>query len=270
MTSLHAVQTACAPAEGVAVLASGSRGNAVLAYSGTRGVLVDCGISARQVRLRIEAAGLAGVRIEAVALTHEHADHTAGVRVLARTLEVPVLATPGTLHAASSTLADVPETAPLRLGDAIRVAGLSLTPFRSSHDAAEPVGFRISFPSGRALGYLSDSGVLTDETLEALAACEVLAVEANHDLEMLERGPYPAFLKARIRSAVGHLSNDDAAAGLAALAHDGLNTVIGLHLSEQNNTPHHALSALGRARERLGIDARVVAASQHEPLVCAV
>lgn len=273
MTCPHRIETgsgACLPREGVALLASGSSGNAALVYAGGAGVLVDCGISARQVRLRIEAAGLAHVRIEAVALTHEHVDHVAGVRVLARRLGVPVLATRGTLTAARDALADVPERAMVRPGETVRVGGLALLPFRSSHDAEEPVGFRVAFPSGRVLGYLSDSGTLGGEAAEALSGCHTLAIEANHDVEMLERGPYPPFLKRRIRSTVGHLSNDDAATALALLAHDGLATVVGLHLSQQNNTPHAALAALVEARDRVGLACTVAAASQHEPLVCGV
>lgn len=267
----HRIETGPAarlPKEGVALLASGSSGNAALVYAGDTGVLIDSGISARQVRLRIEAAGLAGVRIEAVALTHEHADHVAGVRVLASRLGVPVLATRGTLAAARDALADVPELAAIRPGETVTVGRLALLPFRSSHDAADPVGFRIMFPSGRVLGYLSDSGTLGGEAAEALSGCHTLAIEANHDVEMLERGPYPAFLKRRIRSAVGHLSNDEAAAALSLLAHGALATVIGLHLSQQNNTPDAALAALIEARDRIGLACAVAAASQHEPLVC--
>lgn len=273
MTSPHYIETGRAarlPQEGVALLASGSSGNAALVYAGDAGVLVDCGISARQAQLRIETAGLSHVRIEAVALTHEHADHVAGVRVLARRLGVPVLATHGTLAAMRDALADVPERVIVRSGETVSVGGLALLPFRSSHDAEEPVGFRVAFPSGRTLGYLSDSGTLGGEATEALAGCHALAIEANHDVEMLERGPYPAFLKRRIRSAVGHLSNDDAAFALALLAHDGLATVVGLHLSQQNNTPHAALAALVEARDRVGLACTVATASQHEPLVCAV
>ncbi|MCL4079441.1 MBL fold metallo-hydrolase [Coriobacteriia bacterium Es71-Z0120] len=257
-------------AEGVALLASGSRGNAALVYAGATGILIDCGISARQARLRIAAAGLSHVRIEAVVLTHEHADHVAGMRVLARELRVPVLATHGTLDAIAGVLAEIPDVGPLRAGEVVAFGGLSVLPFRSSHDAAEPVGYRVTFPSGRTLGYLSDTGFLTGEAEEALRGCDVLAIESNHDVGMLERGPYPAFLKQRIRSRVGHLSNDDAAAALAALAHDGLHTVVGLHLSEQNNTPRAAHSALAIARDRLGLACEILAASQHTPVVCAV
>ncbi|MBC7266704.1 MAG: MBL fold metallo-hydrolase [Coriobacteriia bacterium] len=257
------------PREGIALLASGSHGNAALVYAGGTGVLVDCGISARQVRLRIRAAGLAHVRVEAIALTHEHADHVAGVRVLARDLDVPVLATPGTLAALRDALADVPAVDAIHAGDALALAGMVAIPFRSSHDAADPIGFRFELPSGRVVGYLSDSGTLTAESAEALTGCDVLAIESNHDVGMLERGPYPPFLKRRIRSDVGHLSNDAAAEALAVLAHDGLALVVGLHLSETNNTPSRALAALTAARDRLGLRCAIAAASQHAPLVCA-
>lgn len=255
--------------EGLALLASGSRGNAALVFSGTTGILVDCGISARQLLLRMEAAGLSQVRIEAVVLTHEHIDHVAGVRVLADGIRAPVFATHGTLRALKGVLTAEHHGVTLRAGDVVALAGFTLLPFRSSHDAAEPVGYRITFPSGSTLGYLSDSGTVCGDSTEALAGCDVLAIECNHDVDMLERGPYPAFLKRRIRSAFGHLSNDEAAAALARLAHDGLRTVVGLHLSEKNNTPAAAHSALTTARDGLGLGCTVMAASQRTPLVCA-
>jgi phosphoribosyl 1,2-cyclic phosphodiesterase len=229
--------------------------------------LVDCGISAREAMRRIAEAGLAGVRVEALLLTHEHTDHVCGVRVLARRLGVPVYGTRGTISCARSALADVPEVITLRSGDTLTLAGLDVTAFRTSHDAAEPVGYTFVTPGGR-IGIATDTGVLTAEAAEMLAGCSVLGLESNHDLDMLAFGPYPHFLKQRIRSDVGHLSNVCAASALERLAGDALQTLVGLHLSEQNNRPDLALGALAGMLSRLGLDASVRVASQSATVAC--
>ncbi|MHB1341461.1 MAG: MBL fold metallo-hydrolase [Coriobacteriia bacterium] len=255
---------------GVAFLASGSRGNATLVHAGGRGVLVDCGLSARECRKRITDAGLNGIVIEAVLLTHEHSDHLRGVRVLSRTLDVPVYATRGTLVAAREGIADVPDRVALRAGDSLEIAGLQVRVIRTSHDAAEPVGFRFETPGGGVFGMATDTGVLTCECEEALVGCDLLGIESNHDVKMLEVGPYPYFLKQRILSDVGHLSNAHAARALANLASDRLRTIVGLHLSEQNNLPGIAKGTLAAAASSLGLAVEVRVAPQRQPLVCAL
>ncbi|MGB4593632.1 MAG: MBL fold metallo-hydrolase [Coriobacteriia bacterium] len=258
------------PTDGIAFLASGSRGNATLVHADGRGVLVDCGISARECRRRIAEAGLAGVVIEAVLLTHEHSDHLRGVRVLSRSLGVPVYGTRGTLVAVNTELDDVPDLIALRAGDSMTVAGLRIQVLRTSHDAAEPVGFRVQTPRGGVVGLATDTGVLTPECAEALVDCDILGIESNHDLEMLEVGPYPYFLKQRILSDRGHLSNKHAAGALERLASDRLHTVVGLHLSEQNNLPGIARGTLAATASSLGLSIEVRTACQTRAVVCAL
>jgi phosphoribosyl 1,2-cyclic phosphodiesterase len=278
MTATHAAVTGHAPlataggtsaggAVGVAFLASGSRGNCTLVHSHGRGVLVDCGLSAKEAVRRIADAGLADVHIEALLLTHEHTDHVCGARVIARRLGIPVYATRGTVGRARSALADVPEVLALRSGDTLSLAGLGVIVFRTSHDAAEPVGYTFTTPRG-TIGVATDTGVLTAEAWEVLPGCRVLGLEANHDLDMLEYGPYPHFLKQRIRSDVGHLSNASAAGALERLAGDGLGTLVGLHLSEQNNQPELARRTLAATARQLGLAADVLVASQSRAVVC--
>lgn len=258
------------PADGIAFLASGSRGNAALVHANGRGVIVDCGISARECRRRIAEAGLADIAIEAVLLTHEHSDHLRGVRVLSRSLGVPVYGTRGTLTAASTELADVPEMITLRAGDSLTVAGLLVQVVRTSHDASEPVGFRLQTPRGGVVGLATDTGVLTPECAETLVDCDILGIESNHDLKMLEVGPYPYFLKQRILSDRGHLSNGHAAEALRLLASDRLHTVVGLHLSEQNNLPGIARGTLAAAASSLDLSIEVRTARQTQAVVCAL
>ena len=226
------------------VLASGSSGNAALVESGGRAVLLDAGISAREMLRRLAAAGASDVRIEAVLVTHEHADHVRGVRVLARRLGVPVIASVGTLQAAAACLADVPETIAISRGEQISLAGMRVGAFATAHDAAEPLGFTFESRRGHRITIATDTGVVTPEVADALTGANVIGLEANHDLRMLADGPYPPFLKRRIAGDRGHLSNESAAAALAAARWKGLSHVFALHISEQNNTPTAARGAL--------------------------
>ena len=230
----------------VIFLASGSSGNATLIESGGRAVLVDSGISARETLRRIGLAGAHDVRIEALLLTHEHIDHVRGTRVLARRLNVPVIATRGTLHAATACLNDVPETIAISHSERMSLAGMRVSAFATAHDAAEPVGYAFESRQGRRAVIATDTGIVTPSTAEALAGAHVVGIESNHDLAMLDSGPYPPFLKRRIASDHGHLSNDAAAEAVGELAWSGLRHVFALHLSEQNNTPDAARAALGR------------------------
>ncbi|TDB37703.1 MAG: MBL fold metallo-hydrolase [Actinobacteria bacterium] len=258
------------PATGVAFLASGSRGNATLAYHDGRGVLIDCGISAREVRRRIAETGLGSIEIEAVLITHEHGDHVAGVRVLTRTLGIPVFATRGTAGALREQLSDVPEIVTVRAGESFRTSTFGVLPFRTSHDVAEPVGYAIESVVGHRVGIATDTGVLTAEAIEAIGGCDLLGLEANHDLDMLERGPYPRFLKDRIRSDRGHLSNACAARGLELLGSDRLRTIVAMHISEQNNLPRLAMASVGAQARSLGLAADVLVARQTEAIVCEI
>ncbi|MBW6468562.1 MAG: MBL fold metallo-hydrolase [Coriobacteriia bacterium] len=255
-----------APVLRATVLGSGSAGNALAISSGEETVLLDCGFSARETDRRLGCAGIDPSTVRAVLVSHEHSDHLRGVRVFASCHRIPVYASRGT-RVASDLDGRVPEVRVLVPGETVSIGSIAVATFRTSHDAAEPLGFRFTGRCGRSLGVLTDSGLVTDEMLEALAGCAALAIESNHDEEMLERGPYPWFLKRRIRSAEGHLSNAAAAGLVTTLATDRLASVVGLHLSSTNNTAHLATTALVGALARLGHPARVEAARQESPCV---
>lgn len=248
------------------VLASGSSGNATLIESGGRAVLLDVGISARETLRRIAASGADDARIEAILLTHEHVDHIRGARVLARRLGIPVMATSGTLQSAAC-LADVPETIAIRRDDRFSVAGLRVTSFPTTHDASESCGYRFESRRGHRVGIATDTGVFTQEIAEALSGCNAIGLEANHDERMLAAGPYPPFLKRRIAGDRGHLSNAAAATGLGTLGWKGLAHVFALHLSEQNNTPEAARTALGVT---IGTEATLETVGRNEIAGCAL
>lgn len=247
------------------VLGSGSSGNAAAITDGTTTVLVDCGFSAREVARRMTCAGLDPASVSAIFITHEHTDHTRGVDVFVRrhATDCTVYATAGTISAAGLGILGS-RVERVVCGEPGRCGTLEVLPFRTSHDAAEPMGVRVESPYG-SVGIATDTGVLTPEAFEALGGVSVLGIESNHDVRMLEIGPYPPFLKRRIRSSAGHLSNADAADALERLASDELVRVFALHRSRTNNTAALAAQVLGERAERVGLSVKIEVAAQSTP-----
>ena len=224
----------------VLVLASGSSGNAVLVRSGDAVLLVDVGITALQVRRRLEVFGRSADDITAVLLTHEHSDHVRGVDVLAKRHRLPVWATAGTWSAMTARSTGGGE---LSSGRVVAFGSLRVTPVATSHDAREPVALLIE-DGRRRLGLCTDTGTFTSLLEHRLAGCELLLLEANHDVDLLRAGPYPWPLKQRILSRLGHLGNHQSAEAVDRLRSPALQAVVGLHLSAENNQPEMVLEAL--------------------------
>lgn len=242
------------------VIGSGSSGNCLAIVHSGRTILIDAGFSARETLRRLDIASIETTSVAAIVLTHEHGDHVSGVRVLAKRLEIPVYASPGTRKAGRLDEI-VTDPRDLMHGSVTTIAGMDVIAFRTSHDATDPVGLRIEC-GDTVIGVATDTGEITHEAREALRHCDILGLESNHDVDMLTNGPYPWFLKQRILSARGHLSNDDAARALESLAETNLSEVIGLHLSTTNNEARHAMSALKGALGRLDHSAAVSCARQ--------
>ncbi|MCK8519142.1 MBL fold metallo-hydrolase [Methanoculleus sp. 7T] len=222
------------------VLASGSKGNCTYLRGQRGALLIDAGLSARETLRRLSNAGGDASIIEAILVTHEHIDHIRGVDVLARRLGVPVYATGGTLEEFCKKCGPTStEVRRCRYGEPFLVGDFSVEPFAASHDAKEPCGFSVTEGDLR-IGCCTDTGTVTDPMFERFASCDAVLLESNHCPEMLENGPYPAFLKSRIRSKHGHLSNPDAARCLQRLA-DHIHMAMLAHLSEINNTQERAL-----------------------------
>lgn len=254
----------------VATLASGSRGNCTYVGDTRSGVLVDCGISARQVLSRLEAVGLAGAYIDAVLLTHEHRDHVGGARVLDEKLaarqgaRVPFYATRGTRSALDERCAPS-QCLEVEAGQHFRVGRIEVEPYGVPHDTREPVSYLLSL-LGLKVGVLTDLGTFTEGICGKVAQMDIGVVEFNHDLERLMDGPYPDRLKARVRGNKGHLSNTQAAAMLAAASPQRLRHLVLGHLSEENNTPELALAAaVGVARSLGRPDLEISIACQDRP-----
>jgi phosphoribosyl 1,2-cyclic phosphodiesterase len=233
------------------VLASGSKGNSVVLEGCGGSILIDAGLSAKELLLRMSRAGLDPEQLLSILVTHEHGDHIRGLDVLCRKLDLPVYATEGTLadflnHRRTSQ--KPLKSRVCRYREEFAVGDFSIGPFATSHDAAEPCGFIIREGDCR-IGYCTDTGVVTPGMMELLRPCDGIILESNHCPDMLANGPYPESLKRRIRSKRGHLSNPDAAACLREFGKD-VPEVILAHLSEMNNTPD---KARGSAREGLGL-----------------
>ncbi len=219
-----------------ASLGSGSRGNATLVASKTTALLIDCGFSLRETRLRLNALGQDPTAIDAVLITHEHADHVQGIGALARKFRVPVWATPGTLAAAARTLGDLPEVRAFTSHERLCIGDIEILPITVPHDAREPSQFVFQH-AGLRLGLLTDTGRITPHIITQLAACDALLLEFNHDADMLACSEYPPSLKQRISGPLGHLSNHQAVELLRQLDTSALQYFMAMHLSEKNNCP---------------------------------
>jgi phosphoribosyl 1,2-cyclic phosphodiesterase len=251
----------------IALLASGSRGNATLVRTERASILLDAGLSTRQLVRRLEAVGEDPRRISAVLVSHEHGDHVSGLRVFCKRFQPTVYATAGTRRELEALVdGGLSPVDPIASGGRLQIEDLSIWPVGVSHDAAEPVGFVIEAASGERLGYATDLGVVTDEVSAALDGCELIVLEANHDRRLLLEGPYPWVTKQRVASRHGHLSNDHAAAALPRLLGRASRQVVLAHLSEQNNDAGLARATVCSALTRAGReDVRVEVARQAEP-----
>ncbi len=230
----------------VCLLASGSKGNAIYVSDGRTAILVDAGLSGKEIERRMHMAGLSFETVKAIVVSHEHSDHIRGVGVLSRRYALPVYISARTAQIAEAQLGRLHEVRHFQIGRSFPIEGLMLHPFATSHDAEDPAGFTIG-QNGRKIGIATDLGVATGMVKEHLKSCALLILEANHDPDMLIEGPYPWPLKQRIKSRNGHLSNEDSCALLAEIKHSALCHVVLAHLSETNNTPQKALQAVTRA-----------------------
>jgi len=217
------------------LLASGSSGNSLFIEMGTTRLLVDAGLSCREIRKRLGGIGVDPGSIDAVLVTHEHGDHVRGLGTFARSTGAVVFAS----HRIAGVLRDSFGEFPLaefEAGEPFTVRDLCVDPFPVTHDVCDPVGFRIEGGDG-IFGVATDLGMTTRLVEAKLSGCRLLVLESNHDESMLINGPYPWHLKQRIQSRHGHLSNGESLALFRSLLHEGLEGVLVAHLSETNNDP---------------------------------
>ncbi len=241
-----------------ASLGSGSAGNALVVEAGATRLLLDCGFGLRDTVMRLARLGLEPEHLSGILVTHEHDDHAGGVFRFAARHRLTVWITHGTLRAAQRHM---PEdfNAPVQVIDshtAFSIDDIEIHPFPVPHDASEPVQY-VFHDGAHKIGVLTDTGSSTPHIERMLSGCHALALECNHDLDMLMNGPYAWPLKQRVRSPQGHLDNATAGSLLANLDNSKLQHILAAHLSEKNNT--HALAraalalALGCESEWIGI-----------------
>ena len=230
-------------------LASGSSGNCYVVRGGDTFVLVDAGISGRQIRERLSAIGLSPEQLSAVLVTHSHSDHVRGLAAILKHTQAAVYANAATVKECGT---DLPEER-VRLfatGEGFDIGELQIQSFAVSHDTADPAGFSLC-RGEKQLSIVTDTGMVTPQVLEQLRGADLLVLESNHDENILRMGGYPWFLKQRILGEQGHLSNEAAALALAEALQEEREagqkrkrTVLLAHLSRENNFPEMALATM--------------------------
>ncbi|MDJ1469343.1 MBL fold metallo-hydrolase [Cytophagaceae bacterium DM2B3-1] len=219
----------------IASLNSGSNGNCYYIGNDTEAILVDAGISCRETELRMARLGLSMQQVKAVFISHEHWDHIRGLPVLAKKYHLPVYITPQTMQQAGLYGKRL-TTLPFQAHQPIQIGGLQITAFPKLHDAADPHSFIVSY-NDVTVGILTDIGTCCDNVVEYFKKCQAVFLESNFDEVMLDKGGYPAYLKKRIRSMYGHLSNDQALELFRTCKSSDLTHVLLSHLSKNNNNP---------------------------------
>ncbi len=240
-------------------LCSSSSGNSTYIGAGSGGILIDAGTNAKQLTLALENISVDPCSIRAIFITHEHSDHVGALRVFASRYGIPVYASKGTLneleksgHLKGNFRAEVIDR------NGVEAAGMEIRPFRTSHDSAESCGYSVILPDETKISVCTDTGIITQDTLDAVTGSDVILLESNHDKKMLMEGPYPYYLIQRILSDKGHLSNEACAEAAKHFINTGTTRLVLGHLSRDNNTASAAISetslALGEMGAVEGID----------------
>lgn len=250
-------------------LASGSSGNCILISHGGGHLLVDAGISCRRIVTALRSFGIEPQELLGVCITHEHSDHISGLATLTKHYALPIYTSPGTGRQLCYRMAGLEDLLrPLPPGEGMEVGPFGLESFPTSHDASEPMGFSFS-ADGKKAAVVTDLGYVSDDVLDGVLGAQAVVCESNHDVEWLQSGPYPYYLKARIWGDRGHLSNEAGAALALQCVQAGAHTVVLAHLSAENNTPARALETARTVLAGNGFDSVTLAvAPRSEPSIC--
>ncbi|WP_026669870.1 MBL fold metallo-hydrolase [Butyrivibrio sp. AE3006] len=227
----------------LASLSSGSSGNSIYVGSDTTHILVDTGCSKKRIEEGLNKLDLSLADIDAIFVTHEHSDHINGLHTILKKYEIPVYATKGTIEGIrisdKKREMDNAEFHEIKADKKLSVKDLTINPMTIMHDALEPVGYRISCGKSK-MAIATDLGCYNEYTVDCLQGLDAVLIEANHDVRMLQTGPYPYYLKKRILGERGHLSNEKSGELLCRILHDNLKGIILGHLSKENNLPELA------------------------------
>lgn len=233
-------------------IASGSSGNCIYAGSSDSAVLIDAGISKKRILEGLNSFGQSLEGVDGILVTHEHSDHISGLGVLTRARDIPIYATAGTIDCIllkKSLKLSRSQFVTIKADDDFYVGNLKIHPFGIYHDAAEPVAYKV-MQGDKSVAVVTDTGHYDDYIVDSVGRVDSLLLEANHDVRMLEAGPYPYALKRRILGDRGHLSNENSGRLLSRLLHDGIKKIFLGHLSKENNYDRLALETV-----RLEVDA---------------
>ena len=248
----------------ICVLGSGSGGNYTFVATERARVLVDVGFSCREIKRRLRNIGEDLARLDAVLITHEHSDHVAGLATLVRKFRRPIFVTARTERCLEWSEAE-PVLERFQAGQGFSIGDLEIESFTVPHDAVDPVAFCFR-AEGLKIGVVTDLGYMPESVKHHIRGCHLLVLESNHDLEMLRVGPYPWFVKQRVMSRVGHLSNNAVSEFLSADYDRSSQILVLAHLSEQNNHPEIARGSAARALRTAGAkETRLVLAEQGRP-----
>lgn len=219
-------------------IASGSSGNCIYVGTEATHLLVDTGISGKRTEQGLNEIGVSLRDIDGILVTHEHSDHISGLGVISRKYGIPIYAAPGTIHAIQKVSAvgkiDTSLFNQIQPDEKLMIKDISVHPMRVSHDAAEPLAYRFAY-GDKKVGIITDLGKYNDYTVASLQGLDAVLLEANHDINMLQVGPYPYYLKQRILGDRGHLSNELSGRLLSRILHDGMKKIVLGHLSKENN-----------------------------------
>lgn len=246
----------------ISVLGSGSQGNATLISDGRCTLLIDAGFTGQELTRRLGVIGRTTPEINAILITHDHSDHIAGAGVIARNANAPIYIHESLHIKLRRRLGKKLTFEFMEPGKPFTLGSMTITPFEIPHDSIHCYGFTIE-QGELKMGYATDIGSVTEQTIQALQGCHTLVLESNHEEELLLTGPYPQRLKDRVFGDFGHISNDEAAQILKAVKHSGLQRVIFIHLSEENNRRELVIDNAEYALE--GHDTEIVISSQYTP-----
>ena len=255
------------------VLASGSKGNSCYVETDQTKILIDAGLSCREIERRMELVGIRPENLDGIIVTHEHGDHIKGAGALSRRYDLPVYSNRKTLERGRKTFGNLSSPVILHTGQSLSIKDLLLETFTKCHDASDPFGIIVSKiggirnDNGTRIGMVTDLGRSTHLVEDRLKGCNALIMEFNYDQQMLDEGPYPLDLKRRINGQDGHLSNVQAGKLLRAVSHENLKFVVLAHLSEANNEPDKARLEAEKALMECGDSStEILVSSQYNPL----
>ncbi len=253
----------------ICILASSSAGNSSVVSDGETNILIDAGISMTRIKKSLVSIGMSMEEISGILVTHDHWDHIGGLKMLLKYYDVPTYATEGVAKSICRLIPKAERCVNVfSAGDAFDVGDFSVSSFQTPHDASGSVGYVLRGCGGKTAAYVTDLGWVTQEIYDAVLGADIAIIEANHDVDMLKNGQYPYHLKKRILSKQGHMSNELCGKFAAALAEQGTKQFILAHLSEHNNTPQTAYTAVCSAFEskgmRVGEDVKLYVAPARE------